>query len=420
MGLLDTLPRYTTVNVATGDEPFVTEFGATIPQIDLSVETWGKLNDDASNIILVLHALTGSAHVANHPEIDGDPEGWWEGIVGPGKAIDTDRFFVICANSLGSCYGSTGPRSAAPDGGIYNLRFPQLTVRDLVNVQLRLLERLGVTRLAAVIGGSLGGMQAVELAVIAPALAETVFVVAASNVFHAQGIAYNEIQRRAIMLDPAWLGGEYAPESAPEQGVALARMVGMVTFQSDPLMTARFGRNGARYNAWSEFQGRYDVEGYLHYQGDKLASRFDANTYLYLSRVMDSHDIGRERGGEEAVVGDIQARVVYVGIDSDILFPASYVRASAVCVQQAGGDAVYRELASINGHDGFLNRIEEMSAIIRAELEPDHAPCESGRRPEATNSSARTAIVTTSAPLNGVSSASALRTPRATSASAAR
>jgi homoserine O-acetyltransferase/O-succinyltransferase len=418
VGRIDLLPRYSTISIATPDNPFATELGETLERVDLAVETWGTLNDNRSNVILIFHALTGSAHVARHPEIDDDPSGWWEGIVGPGQAIDTDRFFVICANSLGSCYGSTGPRSIAPDGGRYDLRFPQLTVRDLIHAQLLLLEQLGIERLVAAIGGSLGGMQAAELAVIAPELAERIFVVAASNVFHAQGIAYNEIQRRAIMLDPAWLRGSYEPGSGPEQGVALARMVGMVTFQSDPLMTVRFGRNEARYNAWSEFQGRYDVEGYLHYQGDKLASRFDANSYLYLSRVMDSHDVGRSRGGHEAAAKSVSARCIYVGIDSDILFPSDYVRESAGCIAKAGGNAVYRELSSINGHDGFLNRVEEMGAILREEL-GDQTVGNGGCRLATTNSSARTATAITSVPLKGVSNARASRSTSATSTSAA-
>ena len=419
MGTIDRLPRYSTVTVATSDNPFRTELGATLAHVELAVETWGRLNADRSNVILIFHALTGGAHVASHPDVEDDPAGWWEGIVGPGLALDTERYFVICANAPGSCYGSTGPRSLAPDGARYDLRFPRLTVRDLVNTQLLLLEQLGIARLAAVVGGSLGGMEAVELAVLAPALAEKVFVVAATNEFHAQGIAYNEIQRRAIMLDPAWAGGGYEPGEGPGRGVALARMVGMITFQSEPLMTLRFGRNEARYHAWSEFHGRFDVEGYLHYQGDKLAARFDANSYLYLSRAMDSHDIGRGRGSEEAAAAAIVARMIYVGIDSDILFPAAHVRAAAECVIRAGGDAVYRELQSINGHDGFLNRIEEMGTILREEL-ACQARGSAGRRLATTKSSARTATAVTSAPLKGVRSASACNSANATSASAAK
>lgn len=390
-----------------------------LDHVELAYETWGRLDEDASNAILIFHALTGDSHVASHPEIPDDPPGWWEGIVGPGKAIDTDRYFVICANALGSCYGSTGPCSIAPDGRRYNLRFPKLTVRDLVAAQLRLLDDLGINRLVAVVGGSLGGMEAIEFAVMAPDHAETVLVVAASSVFHAQGIAYNEIQRRAIMLDPDWKDGEYEPGAGPHRGVALARMVGMVTFQSDRLMNERFGRRPARYTAWPEFHDRYDVEGYLHYQGDKLARRFDANSYLYLSRVMDSHDIGRGRGGEEEAARRIRARCVFVGIDSDILFPVSEVRRSAEVTARAGVETVYRELTSINGHDSFLNRIEDMDRIIREELEGQTAR-RGVRRLATASDSVKTATATTSVPLNGVSSSSALSRASVTSASAAR
>ena len=419
MGCFPPLPRYFTTTIGSPQNPLLLESGEYLEHAELAVETWGRLAADRSNVILILHALTGSAHVASHPDVDEDPPGWWEGIVGPGLAIDTDRYFVICANSIGSCYGSTGPRSLAPDGFRYDLRFPQLTVRDLVNAQLRLLDQLGIDRIAAVVGGSLGGMQAVELALLAPDLAEKIFVIAASNVFHAQGIAYNEIQRRSIMIDPAWAGGDYEPGAEPRSGIALARMVGMVTFQSDPLMTTRFGRNEARYTAWTEFQGRFDVEGYLHYQGDKLAARFDANSYLYLSRVMDSHDIGRARGGEAGAVRQISSRCVYVGIDSDILFPADHVRASAERVRAEGGNSVYRELSSINGHDGFLNRVEDMEEILRSEL-GGQAVRRDGRPPSCENSSASTATATTSVPLKGVSNSKLFSRTSATSATAAR
>jgi homoserine O-acetyltransferase len=221
------------------------------------------------------------------------------------------------------------------------------------------------------------------------------------------------------MLDPAWAQGEYLPGAEPGQGVALARMVGMVTFQSDTLMSERFGRRPARYNEWTEFQDRYDVEGYLHYQGDKLARRFDANSYLYLSRVMDSHDIGRGRGDEERAAERIKARCVFVGIDSDILFPAVYVRRSAEVIRAMGGDTAYRELASINGHDGFLNRVDDMSGIIRAELEGQLA-CRGVRRLASASDSASTTTATTSVPLNGVRSSSALSSASVTTASAAR
>lgn len=364
----DSGTRFRTITIADPVRPFVTEHRESIPHVELAFESWGRLNERRDNAVLVIHALTGDAHVASHPDIPGDREGWWEGIVGPGRAIDTDRYFVICANSLGSCYGSTGPCSTAPDGKRYNLRFSRLTVRDLVAAQIQLLDQLGIERLAAAIGGSLGGMQVLELAAMAPERVGQAIAIAATTRFHAQGIAFNEIQRRSIMLDPAWRSGEYREGEGPDAGIALARMVGMLTYQSDALMAARFDRNPARYDRWFEFQERYDVEGYLHYQGDKLARRFDANSYLYLSRVMDSQDLGRNRGGVLEAARRITARCLLIGISSDILFPASLVRGDCETLRQAAVSATYREIESINGHDAFLNDLSKLDAILRAEL----------------------------------------------------
>jgi homoserine O-acetyltransferase/O-succinyltransferase len=352
--------------VATAADPFVTEGGVALSDVTLAYETWGELSPERDNVVLVFHALTGDAHAASHPDIPGDRPGWWEPLIGSGRPLDTDHLFVICANAIGSCYGSTGPRSTAPDGRRYNLRFPSLTVRDLVHAQLRLLDQLGIERLHCAIGGSLGGMQVLELEVIAPQRVDRAVVVAASGRFHAQGIAYNELQRRSIMLDPRWVGGEYEDDAAPEDGIALARMVGMITFQSDESMTLRFGRHPvARYEAWSEFHGRYDIEGYLHYQGDKLASRFDANTYLYLSRVMDSHDLGRDRGGLFEASKGITADTLLIGIRTDILFPPGHVRQSADAIAAGGGRARYWELNSPHGHDAFLKEFDRLDDVLR-------------------------------------------------------
>jgi homoserine O-acetyltransferase/O-succinyltransferase len=368
------------LRVATEQHPFVTEGGATLPDVTLAYETWGQLSPARDNVVLVFHALTGDAHAASHPEIAGDRDGWWEPLIGPGRPLDTDHLFVICANALGSCYGSTGPRSVAPDGMRYNLRFPALTVRDLVGAQLRLLDALGIQRLHCAIGGSLGGMQALEIAAIASERVERAVVVAASARFHAQGIAYNELQRRAIMLDPRWQNGEYPDDDVPVEGIALARMVGMLTFQSDESMTLRFGRHPeARYEAWPEFHGRYDIEGYLHYQGDKLATRFDANTYLYLSRVMDSHDLGRDRGGLLEASRLVRAETLFIGVRTDILFPPGHVQAASDAVIAAGGRARYWELNSPHGHDAFLKEFERLDTILREGIgtpEPLPRPCD--------------------------------------------
>ena len=369
--------------VASPVHPFVTEAGDALTDVTVAYETWGTLSPSRDNVILVLHALTGDAHAARHPEIPGDRPGWWEPVIGPGKPLDTDRYFVICANTLGSCYGTTGPRSIAPDGRRYNLRFPALTVRDLVNCQLRLLDELGITRLVAAIGGSLGGMQVVELAATAQHRLRNAVVIAASARFHSQGIAFNEVQRRAIMLDPRWSNGEYEDDCPPEDGIGVARMLGMITFQSDDYMSSRFDRlDASRPSAWSEFQGRFDVEGYLHHQARKLANRFDANTYLYLSRAMDTQDIGRGRGSLENAAARVSARTTVIGVSSDLLFPPAYVRQTADVIARCGGDARYVELDSPEGHDAFLKEFARLDPVIRSAVDSgaagvfEHVPVE--------------------------------------------
>lgn len=357
------------IAIATESDPFVTEHGDVLPSVEIAYETWGTLNAARDNVVLVLHALTGDAHVAAHgPD---DQPGWWDVLIGPGRAVDTNRYFVVCSNLLGSCYGSTGPRSIDPrTGRRYNLRFPLITVRDIVAAQARLLDRLGIEQLHAVIGGSLGGMQALEWAAMYPERVERAIPIATSGRFSPQGIAYNEVQRRAIMLDPGWKGGEYEDGEGPRQGLAIARMVGMITYQSDELMARRFGRSTeARYTAWPAFKTRYDVEGYLHYQGDKLVRRFDANSYLYLTRAMDSHDLGRGRGGYERGLRRIAARVLMVGVSSDILFPPYQARDVAKRLRDLGRDAAYCEIESPNGHDAFLNDAEKLAPAVQEFLE---------------------------------------------------
>jgi homoserine O-acetyltransferase/O-succinyltransferase len=353
-----------TTSVADRLHPFTTEQGDILRQVDLAYETWGTLNPARDNAVLIIHALTGDSHATSHGP--GDQPGWWESLVGPGKAVDTDRFFAICPNNLGSCYGSTGPSSINPETGeAYRLTFPMLTVRDLVAIQARLIEQLGITTLQAVIGGSLGGMQVLEWAAMYPERVRKAIPVAASGRFSAQGIAFNEIQRRVIMLDPAWDEGNYRENAAPATGLAIARMVGVITYQSDELMAARFGRNpDARYTNWPAFLQRYDVEGYLNYQGDKLARRFDPNSYLYLTRAMDSHDLGRDRGSYEDGIRRVEAPTLMVGIRSDILFPTYLVREVIEIQQHLGRDGRYVEIDSPNGHDAFLNDVSTLAQCV--------------------------------------------------------
>ena len=334
------------------------ELGGRLPEVTMAYRTWGRLNDAGDNAILVLHALTGDSAA-------GGSGGWWEPLIGPGRALDTDHAFVVCANILGGCQGSTGPASVDPlTGRPYGMRFPLITIGDIVNAQRALVERLGVRKLVA-IGGSIGGFQALEWATRHADLISGVVPVAATGALDPQGIAMNEIGRRAIMADPDWRGGAYAAEGVfPSRGLAIARMVGMVTYHSKESMELRFGRNPAtRPVLYPSFGTTFDVEGYLHYHGDALVKRFDANSYLYLTRAMDLYDVGRN-GGEDAWLSRIAAPISLVGIRSDWLFPPSAVRELAERLAALGKTVEYHELDSPHGHDAFLKEWDQMTEAI--------------------------------------------------------
>ena len=334
------------------------ELGGRIESVTIAYRTWGRLNAAGDNAILVLHALTGDSLAAG-------PGGWWDPLIGPGRALDTDQAFVICANILGGCQGTTGPASKDPlTGRPYGMRFPLITIGDIVNTQRALVERLGVRKLV-VIGGSIGGFQALEWATRHPELVSGVVPVAATGALDAQGVAMNEIGRRAIMADPDWRGGSYAAEGVfPSRGLAIARMVGMVTYHSKESMDLRFGRNPAtRPVLYPSFGPTFDVEGYLHYHGDALTKRFDANSYLYLTRAMDLYDVGRD-GGEANWLRRIEAPVSLVGIRSDWLFPSGPIRAFGDRLRELGKDVEYHELDSPHGHDAFLKEWEQMTEAI--------------------------------------------------------
>lgn len=334
------------------------ELGGSLSNITLAYRTWGKLNERGDNAVIVLHALTGDSNA-------GGSGGWWEPLIGPGKALNTDHAFVICANILGGCQGSTGPASEDQlTGRQLGMRFPLVTIGDMVNAQRLLLERLGVTRVVAV-GGSIGGFQALEWATRHPDMVSGVVPIAASGALDAQGIAINEIGRRAIMADPEWRGGAYAADGVfPESGMAIARMAGMVTYHSKESMDLRFSRNLAtRPVLYPSFGPTFDVEGYLHYHGDALVKRFDANSYLYLTRAMDLYDVARN-GGEAHWLGQITAPVQLVGIRSDWLFPPQPIVALGERLAALGKDVSYTELDSPHGHDAFLKEWDQMSDAI--------------------------------------------------------
>jgi homoserine O-acetyltransferase len=334
------------------------ELGGSLQHVTLAYRTWGKLNERGDNAVIVLHALTGDSAA-------GGPGGWWEPLIGPGRALDTDNAFVICSNILGGCQGSTGPASQDQlTGRELGMRFPLVTIGDMVNAQRLLLERLGVTRVVAV-GGSIGGFQALEWATRHADMVSGVVPVAATGALDAQGIAINEIGRRAIMADPDWRGGAYAAEGVfPSSGMAIARMAGMVTYHSKESMDMRFGRNLAtRPVLYPSFGPTFDVEGYLHYHGEALVKRFDANSYLYLTRAMDLYDVARN-GGEEYWLSKIDVPVQLVGIRSDWLFPPEAVRALGERLLALGKDVSYTELDSPHGHDAFLKEWDQMTDAI--------------------------------------------------------
>ncbi|QBS38048.1 MULTISPECIES: homoserine O-acetyltransferase MetX [Thermaerobacter] len=350
--------------------PLPLEQGGSLPRVELAFETWGRWDPQRKNAILVCHALTGDAHVAAHdPQ---DRPGWWEAAVGPGRPIDTRRWFVLCSNVLGSCYGSTGPSSPVdpkvPEAR-WGGRFPTVTVRDMVHAQRRLLDALGIDRLALVVGGSLGGMQALEWAVSYPDRVDAVAVLAAPPASSPHAIAWNEAQRQAIFADPAWQGGDYPPERPPRRGLALARMIAMATYRGRDEWAARFGRDAvppdddpvaARIGLYATAprneaeRFRFQIESYLHYQGEKLVRRFDAASYVTLTRAMDLHDVGRDRGGLDQAVARVRGRVYVLSIASDLLYPVEEQRRLVRALRRAGKDVTWHVWRAPWGHDSFL------------------------------------------------------------------
>jgi homoserine O-acetyltransferase len=356
-------------------EPFPFEMGGNIPALTLRYETYGTLNAARSNAVLVCHALSGDHHVAgrHHPA---DPKpGWWDAFVGPGKAVDTDRFFVIGVNCVGGCRGSTGPLSANPATGLpYGPDFPRFTMRDIVRAQRRLVRALGIERLHAVIGGSMGGMQGLVWAVDFPGEVGGVVALACSTRQNAQAIAFNEVARCAIMGDPGWLGGRYAPGAGPRAGLAVARMLGHISYLSAPGMERKFGRRRRPAAAPTPVltpRGphpvEFEAESYLNHQGLAFLERFDANSYLQIIKATDCFDLG-ENAPLEAVFAPVQARVRLIGFSSDWLYPPAENRRALDALLRAGKDAAYSEIETDAGHDAFLLPNPALFAAIREAL----------------------------------------------------
>ncbi len=333
------------------------ERGAVVPHVRIAYETFGTLNDDASNAVLVVHALTGDSHLVGASGPGHPTGGWWSGLVGPGKALDTEKWFVVAPNMLGGCQGTTGPSSTAPDGVEWGSRFPFLTIRDQVTAQVAFADKLGIRSWAAVIGGSMGGMQALEWAVGYPDRVERVGILAAPPISSADQIALNAVQLEAIRQDPQFQGGDYydAPDGdGPHRGLALARRMALLNYRSPTELNDRFERSWQSGLSPLGGGGRYAVESYLDFHGNKFTRRFDANSYIVLAEAMSSHDIGRGRGGVGAALARATARALVLGIDSDRLFPVPGQRQIAAGLAGNIDGNEPHVISSPFGHDGFL------------------------------------------------------------------
>ena len=346
--------------------PLALDGGQALAPVEIAYETHGALNADASNAILICHALTMDQHVASPHPITGKP-GWWMNMVGPGKPIDTDRFCVICPNVIGSCMGSSGPQTRAADGKPWAMRFPVITIRDMVRAQVALLDALGIEQVHAVVGGSMGGMQALSFAANWPERTRAVLVIASTARHSAQNIAFHEVGRQAIMADPKWKGGDYyGAGKGPEAGLAVARMAAHITYLSEAGLTDKFGRNlQDRAAKTFGFDADFQVESYLRHQGLSFTDRFDANSYLYITRAMDYFDLAEEHGGRlaEAFAG-AKARVCLVSFDTDWLYPTAESRVIAHALNAAGAPVSFVELSAPYGHDSFLLDVPALDRVI--------------------------------------------------------
>lgn len=381
------------------ERPFVLESGRTLAPVTVAYETYGQLNAGGDNAFLVCHALTGNAHAGGFTSAEPRSAGWWEPMIGPGRGLDTSRYFVICSNFLGSCYGTTGPVSVNPSTGKpYGPDFPQMTVRDMVRLQKALLDQLGVKSVRSVTGGSLGGMQVLEWPLMYPDFVRSIIPIATAVQHSPWCIGLNDIARQAIMNDPAWRDGRYESSGQPRAGLSLARQVAMMSYRSDVSFLARFGRGRQRAgergpgdgvrrttasgrggasaadhdgtatpgheggvdNARFDFTNLFQVESYLRYQGEKLVNRFDANTYIAITRAMDLHDVALGRGEMREVLGRLRIPVMCIGISSDVLYPVHEQKTIAGMIRKS----TYREIDSPHGHDAFLIEYGQVAAHV--------------------------------------------------------
>jgi homoserine O-acetyltransferase len=357
-----------------GEHPLTVESGRSLGPVTLAYETYGTLDADAANAVIVMHALTGDSHAAGTYDMSDAKPGWWEIMIGPGKPIDTNRYFVICSNVIGGCMGSTGPSSLDPaTGRPYGLTFPVITVGDMVAAQKRLVTHLGITKLLCVIGGSMGGMQALEWSMRYPDMVRAAVPLATTTKHSALAIAFNEVARQAIMADPKWNGGDYYDGENPGHGLAVARMIGHITYLSDEAMRQKFDRRlqdrGEISFAFEEAD--FQVESYLRYQGQKFVDRFDANSFLYVTKAADYFNLEASHGGGSAVAAFAKARCRYLvaSFSSDWLYPTYQSRAMVQAMKKNGLDVSFVEIEAKWGHDAFLLPNARLSGMLASFLD---------------------------------------------------
>lgn len=352
-----------TPQLAKFDTDLRLESGRILGPIEIAYETYGTLNAARSNAILVAHAWTGSAHLAGRHSEEEKRGGWWDDIVGPGKLLDTDRYFVICSNVIGSCFGSTGPTSINPKTGKrYNLSFPVITVRDMVNAQRLLIDQMGIERLFCVLGGSMGGMQALEWATQYPDRVASAIILATTPRPSAQAISLNAVARWAIFNDPTWKKGEYRKN--PKDGLALARGIGHITFLSDESMTAKFGRRFSARDGQFDFFGQFEVERYLSYNGYNFVDRFDANSFLYLAKALDLYDLSAGYESIDEALAAVTAPLQFFAFTSDWLYPPAQTEEMVQALTRLGKSVDYHLIPSAYGHDAFLLEHETFTPMV--------------------------------------------------------
>lgn len=344
------------------------ECGEKLGPVTIAYETLGRLNSDKDNVVMVCHALSGSSHVAGYHSPTDQKPGWWDNMVGPGKGIDIDKYYVICSNILGSCYGSTGPSSINPKTGKpYGLSFPLITIADMVRAQKGLIDHLKIRKILSIVGGSIGGMQALEWAVSYPDMVESVIPIASTSKRSPLSIGLSEAQRQAIMADPNWNKGDYYEGEKPEKGLALARMIGHLSYLSEASMARKFGRRLQNNNAFNyNLSTDFEVENYLHYQGKKFVNRFDANSYLYITKASDYFDLGKQRGNGSLVkaLSKTSAKYLVISFSSDWLYTTDQSREMVRALKKAGKDVSFCEIDIDLGHDSFLLAHVRLAKLI--------------------------------------------------------